>query len=614
MFSSVSKHGQHNEQGGGVILGSFLETLGKLGLVRLGLISAILAGVAGGLYYTAQKFSEPDMALLYSELDMGDASKIVSRIEGMGVPVELRGAGTQIYVPADKVARLRMEMAEAGLPRGGTVGYEIFDKTDTLGVTDFVQDINHVRALEGELARSIASLSTVSTARVHLVLPRRELFSRDRQQPSASIILKINGPGRLSPSKVQAIQHLAASAVPQLSPDRISVVDDQGNLLARGESNPEAVTASNLEEIKLSHENRLSQIIENLSERYVGPGKVRAEVSVDVNYDRITENSEKYDPEGQVLRSSQTVEEGDNSTESGASGGGQEAGVQGNLPNGPAAGGTGGDKTSSQSKKTEETLNYEISKSITTHIKESGGIKRLSVAVMVDGIYTKGPDGKNVYKPRPPAEMETLKKLIASAIGFNAERKDQLEVVNMPFAPLDEKGELGKDEETFLGFQRRDVVRLAETLIFGFLGLLALLLVIKPLVGRLLSTFVEEDSGGGVQGRTAGLLTDGRMAEGGALSYQNTTPQDAYGGASRPRQIAGPASGLTGEGRDAASDASAGGGLQQGTTSPIEQMISMKKIEGQVRASSIQQVGAIIEERPDDAVTIVRNWMHEGRT
>ena len=582
---------------------SFLETLGKLGVIKLMIITAILAGVGSGLYYVAQKFSEPDMALMYSELDMADASKIVSRIEGMGIPVELRGAGTQIYVPADKVARLRMDMAEAGLPRGGSVGYEIFDKGESLGTTGFVQDINHLRALEGELARSIASLSQVASARVHLVLPRRELFSRERQQPSASIVLKINGPGRLNAARVQAIQHLVASAVPDLNPERISVVDDQGNLLARGDNVGEAATSSNLEEMKLAYENRLSQTIENLVEKYVGPGKVRAEVSAEVDFDRVTENSEKYDPDGQVLRSSQTVEEGDNSTETGGS---KETGVQNNLPNPPAS--SSGNNSSSQSKKTEETLNYEISKSIVTHVKESGGIKRLSVAVMVDGTYSKGTDGKEVYAPRPATEMEQLKKLIASAIGFNAERKDQLEVLNMRFASVDEGGETHKAEETFLGFHRHDVIRLAETVVFGLLGLLTLLLVVKPLLSRILSSMEENPSYSaevpllaGATGETIGRYP--ALSENQAAARQDAlaAPAKAQGYAALPDSKG-----------SAGSMAENGAKQPTGETSAIDQMMTMKKIEGQLRASSIQKVGAIIDERPDDAVTIVRNWMYEA--
>ncbi|MGI4850849.1 MAG: flagellar basal-body MS-ring/collar protein FliF [Janthinobacterium lividum] len=580
-------------------MGSFIETLKNLGLVKLGIIAAVLMGLAGGLYYTGQRYSEPDMALMYSELDMANASKIVSRIEGLGIPVELRGAGTQIYVPADKVARLRMDMAEAGLPRGGSVGYEIFDKSEALGTTGFVQDINHLRALEGELARSISSLSHVESARVHLVLPRRELFARERQEPSASIILKITGPGRLNQAKVQSIQHLAASAVPDLSPERVSIVDDHGNLLARGNGSNEGNNASNLDEAKVAYENRLSQTILNLVEKYVGFGKVRSEVSAELDFNRLTENTEKYDPDGQVLRSSQTVEEGDSSSDGS---GGKESGVQGNIPN---AASTAGGKSSAQSKKTEETMNYEISKSVTTHVKETGGIKRLSVAVMVDGTYTKGADGKEVYAPRPAAEMEQLKKLIASAIGFSTERKDQLEVVNMRFAPVDDMEGTSATQDTIMGFNRHDVIRLIETLVYGFLGLLALLLVIRPLIMKILNavdtqkfnTTTTLNANGATASIGASNVSQGNMIAG---PQQNTMALPGSTGGSSVPALGAPL---------AANEEGKIGG-----DTAIEQMITMKKIEGQLRASSIQKVGDIIEERPDDAVTIVRNWMYEAKS
>lgn len=564
---------------------AFLKTLKDLGVVRLAVIATVLVGMIGGFYYVTQKFSEPQMALLYAELDLADAGHIVSRIEGMGVPVEVKGGGSQIYVPSDKVARLRMDMAEAGLPRGGAVGYEIFDKSESLGTSGFVQDMNHLRALEGELARTITGLSNVASARVHLVLPRRELFSHDRQDPSASIVLRLNGPGRLKASKVQAIQHLVASAVPNLSPDRVSIVDDAGNLLARGNSSAEQITASNLDELKLSHENRIAQAVEHLVEKYVGLGKVRAEVSVDLDLDRVTENSEKYDPEGQVLRSSQVAEEGEDSADSSAGG---AASVESGIPNssGDRAGGS-----SVQSKKNQEIMNYEVSRSVKTHIREVGGIKRLSVAVLVDGTYKKAEDGKMTYAPRPKEEMDQLTKLIKSAIGYHEERKDTLEVVNMRFAQEDlDVPELS--DGVFLGFTKGDLLRFLELLVIGLLGLLVLLMVVRPLINKLLEGALRADA----------------LPENDNLSLpqaqQMLVPQlqqlqpVAAGGASPEhsprRMISQPMADL--------SSSKAG---------ELDRMISMKQVEGQIRESSLKKIGEIIDNRTEEAVSLVRNWMYE---
>ncbi len=522
------------------------------------------------------------MALLYAELDLADAGHIVSRIEGMGIPVQVKGAGNQIYVPADKVARLRMDMAEAGLPRGGVVGYEIFDKGESFGTSGFIQDINNLRALEGELARTITSLANVASARVHLVLPRRELFSRDRQDPSASIILRLNGPGKLKASKVQAIQHLVASAVPNLSPDRVSIVDDAGNLLARGGNSPEQVTASNLDELKISHESRIAQTVEHLVEKYVGLGKVRAEVTVDLDLDRITENSEKYDPEGQVLRSSQSSEEGENSAAASAGG---ASSVESAIPNAGAdkAGGS-----SSHSKRAQETLNYEVSKFVKTHVREIGGIKRLSVAVLVDGTYKKSEDGKVNYTPRPKEEMEQLTKLIKSAIGYNEERKDSLEVVNMRFAQEDlDVPELS--EGVFLGLTKGDLMRIVELLVIGLLGLLVLLMVVKPVIGKVIEGMPKRE----------GIPENDNMSQYPLQvvpQLAQPMPVAAVTGPAAPQfqtpvpQVADFSSSKAGE---------------------LDRMISMKQVEGQIRESSLKKIGEIIDTRTEEAVSLVRNWMYE---
>lgn len=567
-------------------MGSLIDTLKNLGLVRLALIASVALASLGGFYYVASKFSKPEMSLLYAELDLGDAGRIVSRLEGMGTVVEVRGNGSQVFVPSDQVPRLRMEMAEAGLPRGGSMGYEIFDKNDTFGTSTFVQDINHVRALEGELARTIISLSHVAGARVHLVLPKREIFSRESQEPSASIVLRLSGPGRLNAAKVEAIQHLVASAVPGLSTDRISVVDDNGNLLARGDSTPDSAAATNMDEMKLAYEGRLARTIETMVEKYVGPGKVRAEVTADMDFDRLTENTEHYDPDGQVIRSSQTVEEGN--TENTGSGG--AVGAAGNIPNSQQNNSNG----SNQSKRTEETLNYEISKTIKTHVKESGSIRRLSVAVMVDGIHTVDKKGKENYTPRPKVEMDQLKKLIASAIGHNQDRKDTLEVLNMRFADV-VPGTSADDGALFMGFTRGDLVRLAELLVVGFLGLLVMLTVFKPMVNRLV-----------------GAIGQGRDTNNGSYFPSQINNQDGI--EKTNGMVGGPPDTVSLPKPDAgAVTQNNGPGAIPRSFSPLEDMINLKQVEGQVRASSLEKIGSIIDGNPTDAVGIVRNWMYEGQ-
>src|SRR5690606_39076012 len=218
----------------GFPVNALVQTLRNLGPLRLAALGGVGLALIGFFVYLTARLATPEMALLYGDLEMTDSAEIVARLESMGVPYRLRRAGSEILVPADQALRLRMAMAEEGLPSGGAVGYEIFDRVDSLGTTSFVQEVNRLRALEGELARTIRSISQVKSARVHLVIPRRELFSRERSEPGASIILMMERGAALERSQVLAIQHLVAAAVPRLKPSAISIVDDHGTLLARG--------------------------------------------------------------------------------------------------------------------------------------------------------------------------------------------------------------------------------------------------------------------------------------------------------------------------------------------------------------------------------------------
>ncbi len=551
-----------------------IQTLRNFGVVRLAIFAAVILGVGSGLHYLTGRAGNPELALLYSNLDLADAGKIVSKIEAMGVDAEILGGGTEVYVPTGKVARLRMEMAEIGLPRGGSLGYEIFDRDEALGTSSFVQDINRLRALEGEIARSISSLAQVQSARVHLVLPRRELFSRDRQEPSASIVLSLNGPGRLNNNRVQAVQHMVAAAVPGLVPEKVSIVDDRGNLLARGDNSSDILSAGNLEEMRLAYENRLSHIVEGLVEKHVGPGKVRAEISASMNFDRITENSEEYDPDGQVIRSTQTISEDESSSDTSKGNTAQE----GELPKGQEGAAAG---STSALKRTEETVNYEITKKVKSHTREIGAIQKLSIAVMVDGSYKKAAEegAEETYQPRTPEEMEKIKTLVKNAIGFNEDRGDTVEVINMKFAQPSPVGTLGDTPSAF-SLTQPDVVRLVEAFIIGLMGLLMLLMVVKPVIIRLLEGApqaappVEEEP------------------------VEDPSNSNAANQAPAPTPIPLPQKKPLPP-------------LPPPNNDEMERMISLQQIEGDIRESSVKQISTVIQENPGDAVSVVREWIHE---
>ena len=382
--------------------------------------------------------------------------------------------------PPPAVPRVRIALAEQGLPSGGATGYELFDTAPTLGTTNFMQDVNLVRALEGELVRSIRSMDAVQAVRVHLVLPKREMFSREREQPSASVLLRTRGNQPLGPSQVLAIQHLVASAVAGLDPGHVSIVDGRGSLLTRaGDGDSATAFASNNEERQRRFEDRLRHTVEQLLERTLGAGKVRAEVSAEMDFDRINTSEELFDPESQVVRSTQTIEESNNSKDADAD---PPVTVAANLPDPGMASGPGRSSSSAESR-TEETVNYEISKKVVNHVREVGIIKRLSVAVLVDGAG--GGDGAARRTSRAARRSSTgSRRWCAAPSASTQSRGDRVEVINMQFATADDSRDA--EPTPFLGLGRSEIMQIAQSLGLVLLGGLILLVVVRPLLNRAL--------------------------------------------------------------------------------------------------------------------------------
>jgi flagellar M-ring protein FliF len=551
---------------------AFLLVLRNLGPAKLATLALVALATIGFFVYLGNRISAPNYGLLYSDLDLKDSAQIVQKLEALNVPYELRGDGAQVLVPSEQVARLRMTMAESGLPHGGSVGYELFDKSEALGTTSFVQNINQLRALEGELSRTIGSLASVQAARVHLVLPRRELFSRERQDPSASIVLKLRGADHLAKGQVAAIQHLVAAAVPGLKPGRISIVDSEGNLLARGDdgTTPEAA-GLNAEEMRSAYEQRLGRTVEEMLERSLGPGKVRVEVRADMDFDRITTNTESYDPDGQVVRSTQTVSESSDSNENGE----QSVTVANNLPDAQKQGGGNGGARSKNARN-EETINYEISKTVKSQVREAGVVRRLSVAVLVDGTYAAAQDGTRTYQARSPEELQQLTTLVRSAIGYNQQRGDTVEVVNLRFAGAEDPHFADAPAYAFLGLNKADYFRIGETLILLVVGLLVLLFVVRPFVQR-----ISEDLPA-----LAGIGSEQRLIE------NQSVPTAALPGP--PGSVLSAAS------------------VAAGQLEAPDSMIDIGQVEGRVKASSIKKIGEIVEKHPEETVAILRSWMYQS--
>lgn len=558
-------------------LRNFARTMGPVRLAVLAITALLLAGFFAWIVSQA---STAPQALLFGDLDAADAARVVAQLDASGVPYTLGNGGTTIFVASDQVARTRLALAEQGLPAGGSIGYEIFDTSDMLGASSFQQNINLVRALEGELARTIRSIATVKAARVHLVLPRREVFSRDKAEASASVLLQMRGRARLTPAQVAAVQQLVATAVPGLTPARISIIDGQGTLLSEGQDSgdPVAALGAKADHRRRELESRLSRTIEELVERTVGPGNVRAEVSAEMDFDRVNTSEEIFDPDGQVVRSTQTVEQNTSSHDGSSA---PPVSVATNLPDAVTES-TAENTSASTDTRNEETVNYEISKKVINHVRESGVVKRLSVAVLVDGTSVIAEDGTRTYQPRSAEELQQLTTLVQTAVGFDAQRGDTVEVVSMRFAAPDLPPEI--DTSVLLGLEKSELIRIGSYIGIFVLAVLVLLLVIRPIVARAVQA-IPVAPAGAAAARSALPGTAGQPAllPGQAPSAQLTAPDG--GDASGAAQIA-------------------------GETEP-EDMIDIQRVDGRVRASSLKRVSEIVDKHPDETLAIVRNWLHD---
>ena len=541
-----------------------VEFVKTIGAGRIAAMGAVTIALIGFFAFLIMRVTTPQMTPLFTDLTFDDSAAIVKELDRQAVPYELKNDGGVIMVPKDRVGRLRMSLAEGGLPKGGGVGYEIFDKSDALGTTSFVQNINNVRALEGELSRTIRSLDRVQDARVHLVMPDRPLFSRDKADATASIVLKVRG--ALEPQQVRAIRHLVATAVNGLRPERVSIVDEQGHLLADGAATDPNGGDVSSDDRQIAFEKRLRTQVEGIVSSVVGPGHARVQVAADFDFNRVTQTSDKYDPDGRVVRSSQSREETSASNE----GKDNQVTVGNEIPGGqrqPNA--NQGAGRGDESRKSEEILNYEISKTTKTEVIEGGRLNRISVAVLVDGNYVKNDKGEVAYQPRSKEEIDQISALVRSAIGFDQKRGDQVEVVNLRFAetppvPIAEPtGWLSAFQ-----FTKDDIMRAIEMMVMGLLGLVVLLMVVRPLVRRILAP--DE--------RRVPALPDPGFA----------AAQTAV---------------LAGGGGDIAS---------AGEPSKMSQMIDLAQVQGQVHAQSVQKVGEIADKNPRETVSIIRQWLQES--
>lgn len=542
-------------------MNSFLETLKQLGPARLGIMGAVILGLLVFFVFISMRVSTPRLELLYADLTSIDAGAIATKLDESDIRYNISPDGTRVMVPDSDIGRARMLLAEAGLPNGGSMGYELFDKQSGFGTTTEIININKLRALEGELERTISDLGPVQAADVKLVLPERKLFSRESLPASASVALKLNPGAALDQSQVVAIQSLVASSVPELQGKNVTIIDQNSNLLARGGDDAEDLTATRTEDLRRKYERDLKANIERLVGRVVGFGKVEAVVTADLNFDRISTSEELFDPATQVARSTQTVEESSTEREPAS----DNISVDNNLP------GVGGDlfldaQPSAESNRFEEVTNFEISRTTRSTVREVGEVKKLSVAVLVDGNYVEDEEGNQTYQPLSEQDIEEITALVSSAVGFDAERGDTLEVRNKQFISLDSI--ITAPDDTILGFDKSDLLDTAQILFVVVAMILVVLLVLQPMIGKLLaaegSPLDEVDLNQELLARQANPALEGPSEE-----FQSSKMQEEE----------------------------------------EDNMIDMQSVEGKVKASSVRKVEDIVENYPNETVSVLRSWM-----
>jgi flagellar M-ring protein FliF len=536
------------------------------GLTRLLVLAGVGVGLVAAMVAMTLNLTAQPKALLFSNMDLKEAAEVTQALDQAGVKYELKGDGSTIMVDRDKVASTRLMISGKGLVTSGSVGYEIFDTGSALGQTDFVQQLNRQRALEGELARTIRSLNGVTDARVHLVLPKRQLFEEEAEKPSASVTIAI-GARKPTPDQIQGIQNLVAGAVGGLTPDGVTIVDqkDGKTLSAAGAGNLGRMADDRRSEV----EHKLGERIKELVEGVVGPGKARVEVTADIDLARVTEQKETYDPDGQVVRSEQTSEE---NSEEGAGDGNNAVGAAGNIPGGQGAA-PFLPLNKNTSRGAQSTTNYEISKTVRTEIVEPGMIQKISVSVAVDGATAAGADGKpGAYTARTPEEMAKLEELVKAAVGFNPGRGDQVKVLNVRFAreAVTDAGEASGNPLT--NFDKNDIMRAVELALGALVVLLLLFFGLRPLLKSL---------GQPTAGRNLPMLAGAAGGQGGGVEQLQISVDPNTG-----EQLA-----LPGD--------------------QLDQRIDIARIEGQVKASSVKRVSEFVDKHPDESVSILRTWLHE---
>jgi len=565
--------------------------LARSGRMRIAAALVIVALVGGGLGVIMLQGGEGGKKLLFSGLDLEEAAEISGKLDTAGVAYTLEGGGSAIFVDATKVEDARMMLSEQGLPTRGSVGWEIFDKSAALGETQFVLNIKKLRAMEGELERSISAYDMVQSAKVHLSIPDKPLFQQNSDKPKAAVVLKLSG-NMMPAEKVRAIRNLIASQVPGLSVDAVTVTSTDGRLLAAASdaSGSTVGGGTNADERRFSMEESYRKKVLDVIENIAGPGAAKVTVSIDADFNRVTQSSETIDPESRTAESTTTVTE---STSSQDVAPGDETTVANNVPTGADPAEPAQPTSQNQSSRSEETVNYLMNKTVRTEVIEGGAIKRLSVAVALDQVRVPGAEGAPAtWQDRSPEEITRITALVKSAVLFNEQRGDVVTVESTAFARPDTSMD-GATAPGPFDLDSFDLVRIGEILALALTALALVFFVLRPLISGLFTKPVPDNLPPEIQ-----ALKGAKRAKAIAAHQAMLAQQRSGDGAMTNYQNNGQPQGNTVN-------------FELSTPDRLEAGIDVSRISGQVKASSIKKISEVVVGHPDESVAIIRSWLAE---
>ncbi|MAQ35767.1 MAG: flagellar M-ring protein FliF [Thioclava sp.] len=556
-----------------------LQSLGRRKLLMLGAVGvvSVLALVFGLSVVTA-----PSYKLLYSQLSPSSAAGIVDTLEQAGFKTQLSADGSAVSVPEGDIARARMALAEKNLPVDGEPGWELFDNASGFGMNTFMQHVNRLRAMEGELARSIQTIDGVRSARVHLVLPEREAFSRTSPDPSASVIVRAASSRGISRKEALAIRNLIAAAVPNLDGNRVTVLSASGETILA--ENSDAAGQATLQSNKAATEDRMARSIEQILTARVGAGNARVQVNVDLSNQREVVVQQSFDPDQQVVRSTQNNAEQQKGVQNGDSG----VNTGNNIPG--ALGGPGASSTTDSRSKNGESVQYEIGNTRRETTTEAGAVQRVSVAVLVNGIYNVQDDGSLKYEQRSPEEIARLTALVKSAIGYDQNRGDTVSVDSLRF--IDYSMEVGGPVGPTL------MQRLSNNIVSILRWVFALLIVVAVLVFGLRPLLNRADRERARLSEATGagaLAAPEGEAEAATPASNNLPATPANAVAPRTQEAAEPAAPVQrAERYDPAGD---------------EELITNFAISGAILKRKVSAIQKIAEDEPQEALKVLRGWL-----